>query len=709
MNNLAYIYQALGRLEESLPLSEKGYHLTKEILGDKHSSTLFSLNNLTFLYQALGRLNDALPLSKRLYDLTKEVLGEKHPDTLIILNNVAGIYQSLGSLDEALLLLEKNYRLAKNVVGDKHPTTLLIMNHLAVIYQALGNLNDALSLSEKSYPLTKEVMGNKHPYTFKSLNILAFIYLKQDRLDKALPLFENGYHLFKEVLGDKHPDTLKSLSNLAVGYSEQGSIYKAIDLLKTLVKGVEHLRRSDLSAENRQALFKQYTESYTLLSFLYHLSNNSIDAFHTAKMTKARTRLDSMILTLAAQKASLTEKEQQQFQNHHRQITALNHQIAQAAELEKRLVFERQKNQVVKQAANFQRGLMTKYPKEFKQLVAPEIITINEGANLIPSDGLFISYLMLDNHVLVFTLDSTGDLQTHDLGEIAGLEQTLKTYQQLLGEKCTVKKLRSRACGRKYVWQLADGRFFVGKKPSRDKKPKKVKKLGKKLLAPIQDRLHSKPRWIISPDSMLAQIPFETLILEEQPVIAQHEISYVQSLSVLALLKEREKAYQSLKGRETLLAMGAPRYHLPGNRPKKCNQPTRAPDFDVERMLARNANDQQRYQKAFKAKEVKWCNLPGATKELAALEKLFADKRPVIYKQAEASETNLQRLNREQELTRYRYLVFSAHGYFDAQTPELSVIVLDQLNKTPDTDGYITASEWPSYDFKSDLMVLSAC
>ncbi|GEM_PF-2796319 len=76
---------------------------------------------------------------------------------------------------------------------------------------------------------------------------------------------------------------------------------------------------------------------------------------------------------------------------------------------------------------------------------------------------------------------------------------------------------------------------------------------------------------------MLAQIPFETLIVEEQPVNAQHEISYVQSLSVLALLKAREQAYQSLTGRDTLLTMGAaPRYHLPGNRPKTCNQPTRA-------------------------------------------------------------------------------------------------------------------------------------
>ncbi|HEC85952.1 MAG: hypothetical protein DRR08_17990 [Candidatus Parabeggiatoa sp. nov. 2] len=61
-------------------------------------------------------------------------------------------------------------------------------------------------------------------------------------------------------------------------------------------------------------------------------------------------------------------------------------------------------------------------------------------------------------------------------------------------------------------------------------------------------------------------------------------------------------------------------------------------------MLARNANDPQRDEKAFKAKDIKWCNLPGAEKELAALEKLFADKRPLIYKQAEATETNLQRL-----------------------------------------------------------------
>jgi CHAT domain-containing protein len=35
--------------------------------------------------------------------------------------------------------------------------------------------------------------------------------------------------------------------------------------------------------------------------------------------------------------------------------------------------------------------------------------------------------------------------------------------------------------------------------------------------------------------------------------------------------------------------------------------------------------------------------------------------------------------------------------------------VLSQKGNPPDVDGYVTASEWPLYDVKSDLTVLSAC
>jgi len=702
--SLATIYQELGLFNIALLLSEKDYHLAKEVLGDKHTNTLTSLNNLAMVYQDLGRLSEALLLSEMGYRLRKEVLGEKHPDTLQSLNGLAMIYQALGRLSEALPLFEKNYRLRKKVLGEKHPDTLQSLNGLAMIYQALGRLSEALPLSEKGYRLRSEVLGEKHPDTLQSLNGLAMIYQALGSLSKALPLSENGYRISKEVLGEKHPDTLRFLKNLADVYAKQGKTNKAIKHFEKLVTGVEKLRSGDFSAKNRRTLFQKWVDGYFGLSILYINQSRFQDAFRLAEMTKARTLLDSMAFKLALQQAGLTKPEQTQFQAYSTQRNAFNKLIAETTDLEKRLAFETQKNQVVKQLADLQRVLKDKYPK-FKQRVEHKIITATEGAKHIPSDALFISYLMQGNEVFMFTLDARGELRADNLGEIAGLQQTLKTYRDLLDEQCTVKQLRRQQCGRKSVWQLTDGSFVIS--PTRPKNAKRINKLnkisrylGEKLLAPLKKRLGGKPRWIISPNGALALIPFETLILDNAPVIQAHSISYVQSLSVLVKLKQREQEYQQIKNRRTLLAMGNARY--------QCNKSTCARDIDIETMLSHGANDPQRYQKAFKAKGIKWSNLEGSKKELAALEKLFANQQPRIYQQAEASEANLQRLNREQELTRYRYLVFSAHSYFDAETPELSVIVLDQLDKTPGTDGYITASEWEGYTLRSDLMVLSA-
>ena len=104
---------------------------------------------------------------------------------------------------------------------------------------------------------------------------------------------------------------------------------------------------------------------------------------------------------------------------------------------------------------------------------------------------------------------------------------------------------------------------------------------------------------------------------------------------------------------------------------------------------------------------LRWGNLPGTALEVETVSRIFqadADK----FVDGAASEATLQSLNKAGKLADYRYLLFSAHGYL-ASNPALTSLVLSLHDRTPDADGYITASEWPSYNFKSDLMVLSAC
>jgi CHAT domain-containing protein len=697
LNNLASIYQDLGHLSEALPLFEKNYRFRLEVLGKQHPYTLTGLNNLAEIYDDLGRLSDALPLVETGYRLYKKVLGEKHPDTLACMNNLAMNYQDLGRLSEALLLHKKVYRLSKEVLGKKHSFTLLSLNNLALIYQNLGRLSDALLLFEKGYRLSKEVLGEKHPHTLSSLSNLATLYQDLGRSFEALPLSEKSYRLRKELLGEQHPDTLGSLNNLAHIYAEQSHVDKAIKHLEQFVVGVENLRSGDLSAENRQSLFKRWVHGYFKLSSLYIDKSRLQDAFRLAEMSKARTLLESIAAKLAAQKTELNKAEQQKLRKYEDRLASLNNRIAKTLEnnrLEKRISLETEKNQVVNQFNQFHQKLMAKYPK-YAQLSKVQIIGAQNGAKDLPTDAVLISYLVNDNSVLAFTLQSDGTLTAHQLGKIPNLQENVADYQHRLSLSKGIK-------GRKKL-------FGKAKKDT----PALSRELGKQLLESLKQVIKDKPHWIISPSGPLALIPFETLRLEGEklPVVAQHHITYVQSLSVFKLLQERDKTYQRIQKRGTLLAMGAPIYKpeiLPSShKPKREASVARNPsDFQIARRLVIRSGD---YERAFRQISMSWENLPGALQELSQLEELFKETQPAIYKQAHATEAQLQSLNADGILDNYRYLVFSTHGYLSTEVPALSAIVLGQANNPLGIDGYVTAGEWTGYNLKSDLMVLSAC
>jgi tetratricopeptide (TPR) repeat protein len=700
LNNLAVIYISLGRLSDALPLFEKGYRLRSQVLGKKHPDTLRSFGNLAAIYQDLGRLEEALPLFEKSYDLFKEVLGEKHPDTLKSLNNLARIYQDLGRLSEALPLFEKGYRLYKKILGEKNIQTLWNISNLSIIYKYLGKLSEALPLSEKGYRLYTEELGENHPDTLRSMSILAGIYQDLGRLSEALPLYKKAYHLSKEKLGEQHSATIADRSNLAHAYVEQGETNQAIKHFEKLVEGVENLRSGDFSAENRQSLFKKWVAGYFELSDLYIDQSRPQDAFRLAEMSKARTLLESLAAKLAAQQSGLTATEQQKLQDFEASDAFLNNRIAKAWEenrLEEKITLETEKNQLVKKLNQFHHELMAKYPK-YAQLSNVQIIGAKEGAKFLPKNAVLISYLVEGNHILAFTLQTNGKLTTYDLGKMPNLEKDLEDYR--LG----LAPIQDSSRGQKQVCTSTRNQIVRFCRSKRKQETQALgKQLGKRLLEPLKNIIKDKPHWIISPSGALALIPFETLRFEgeKQPVIAQHQISYVQSLSILAMLQKRDKAYKGISNRGSLLAMGSPFYE----KTTTTSNPSTT-DFKIARQLVMRGGD---YGRAFEQLNLKWKNLPGALEELSQLEKLFKETKPHIYKQAQATEAKLQTLNQQGLLAQHRYLVFSAHGYLSDDVPALSSIVLGQVNNSKGIDGYVTAGEWPGYDLKSDLMVLSAC
>src|SRR6266516_7073419 len=85
-----------GRYEEALGPAERAAEFSSAHLGGDHPSTLIAVNNLALLYDDLGRYAEAEPLYVQVRAVRERVLGAEHPDTLGSLTNLAAFLVKQG-------------------------------------------------------------------------------------------------------------------------------------------------------------------------------------------------------------------------------------------------------------------------------------------------------------------------------------------------------------------------------------------------------------------------------------------------------------------------------------------------------------------------------------------------------------------------------------------------------------------------------------
>ena len=72
------------------------------VLGPDHPDTLGLRNNLALVYESVGRFGEAIELLEQVLDERKRLLGADHPDTLTTRSNLASVYYSVGRFGEAI-------------------------------------------------------------------------------------------------------------------------------------------------------------------------------------------------------------------------------------------------------------------------------------------------------------------------------------------------------------------------------------------------------------------------------------------------------------------------------------------------------------------------------------------------------------------------------------------------------------------------------
>jgi tetratricopeptide (TPR) repeat protein len=227
LNNLAGLYKTQGRYEEAEPLHQRALAISKKVLGPDHPHTAQSLNNLAVLYNAQDRYGEAEPLYRRALAIREKALGPDHPDTANCLNNLAELYRAQGRYEEAEPLLQRALAILKKALGPDHPHTAHSLNNLAGLYDAQGRYEEAEPLLQRALAIRERAPGPDHPDTATSLSNLAWLYYAQGRYEEAEPLLQRALAIDERMLGPDHPDTARSLNNMALLYDSQGRYEEA--------------------------------------------------------------------------------------------------------------------------------------------------------------------------------------------------------------------------------------------------------------------------------------------------------------------------------------------------------------------------------------------------------------------------------------------------------------------------------------------------
>ena len=706
MASLVKGYTLLGHEGEALPLAEEVVRGNREVRIEGHPATFFATADLAAIYRALGHAQQSLEVERRMLADAVKRWGERSPQALHALQAVADSLLALRRFGEAVPLMERSLALRTAVHGERSTETAFVFTGLASAYGALGRREEQLQMASRALEAGQTLYGERHVQTAHAMYALALAHGALDRNKEAAALLEKVLEARTELRGEGHPETLQALSALAVSYERSGRLEDAAALAPRYVAAAERRRtQANLSPEGRRAVFQRYARGYRYFSWLHDRVRRGEEGFLLLELGKARSLLDAMAAQRADRAGAIPPEEQVRLAALER--LAETREVAALASLDpdERRRLEAQRLQAHRTVEAVRVELKRKYPK-FAQLSSVRPVRAIELGGLIEPGAVAVSYGVgtdeneLSN-VFAWVSDGTG-LWFIDLRSFLYLDELVDAVRRASSHPRGLHGMQADQGVR--VWRLPENAGYrllpASEAPPKGAEPARhLEEISRyctaRLLEPIKAQLRGKTRWIISPDGPLAQLPFEVLPWgdEGKPAVMAADIHYVQSMSVMALAKARGKEYATMADRRALFAMGNPVYG-PVSQPTGSERAARS-------AAVRSAS-------RLRDLDALWPNLPGTEREVRAVAAVFGSESS-IHLGAQATEHQLRSLNAKGELARYRYLLFSAHGYLSEAEPALSSLVLGLVDRAPGTDGYVTAAEWPGYDLRSDVAVLSAC
>jgi CHAT domain-containing protein len=370
--------------------------------------------------------------------------------------------------------------------------------------------------------MRKALLGDHHPDVAASLNNLAALYESQGRDEKVELLLLQSLGVMKSLLGDRHPNVANSLANLAWLYQSQGQYEKAIDYLQQALTLQENNLAINIAigAEGQKQDYLKTIDITTDSIISLHLQQVSSNtkaansAFTTVLRRKGRilsTLTDS--LKQVRQNLTVTDKDQlDRLVVTQTQLATLYHQGPGKLSPEQ---YRAQMTELETNATGLTESL-SRRSAEFRTTIQPATPAAIQAE--LPIDSALIELIQYqplkpkpkpnehwgEPRYAVYILTPSGPPQGIDLGPAEVIDKALEDLRINLRDNPKSTSITQVKASARALDQL--------------------------LMQPIRQRLGSIRNLLISPDSSLNLLPFESLVDEQgRYILETHNITYLTS------------------------------------------------------------------------------------------------------------------------------------------------------------------------------------
>jgi len=689
LTNLA----SLDRLYRRWDLAERRYQEALRILEAAPAAAPHArariLGNLANLYQDQARLTEAAQAYRRALELWTAP-GQPLPSREIALTrtNLATLYRTQRRYEEAHTLYQEALTLQKRTLGPTHPDIALTQHGLATLASDQGQHRQAHALYTQVLERWTTTFGPLHPHVATTWDNLATLHANEGQYGAALQAMQQAIQVYRLRTQRVRPQRLHEVeSEHAAAQAFVARYMTQLTQAVACAASEADLARCPRSSRVTELMTDAWIQGVRAAALAGRdtalnarqtaLWADALEVSQLAQTGRTATALAQLVARFArghdplAQAVRTYQDAVEQWRTAAEQLEQALSQPLEQQEARRLADLQSKREAYAEQLRAHQASLARDFPK-YAELALPAPVTLADLGTLLQADEALLSYVVWPEETFLFVVRPP----------------QIRVYPLGIGAAALQRHVDSLRTGVEQPAALSPNAL----EPFR---VQEAYELYTTVLAPAVPFLQDVRHLLVVPDGALQRLPFHVLVTAPPTesgrgnVTAYRHMAWLDQRYALTVLPApsalRARRISPAPGKQPVVGFGDPDFTgVSASLPQRAGAPACPQDPAAVRHLL---------------------PLPGAGRELDAVQKAWGGDPQYIYKQQQATKPRLLAM----DLSPFRHLVFSTHalraGCYGLTEPAL--VLTPGLSE--DT-GLLTASEIAhQLHLNADWTILAAC